>query len=355
MKNLIGSLALAALALVLVGRPAPAAADDKEYEMKITTLAPDKTAWAKVLKEYKTNVEKAAKDKGYKIKVRVFLGGTLTDDENNSVKMTKRGQVQAVGASTGAVASLVEALEAIEIPFQFKTAQEADYVLDKHLKDAVKPMFEANGLVFGFWSENGFRHFAGSFGPIKAPADLKGQKVRSQESFPHLKMWEALGASAQAIPTGEVQTALKTGSVKGYDQSLLYSIAGSWHSHITDLTLSAHIYQGAVIMFNKDWFYGLPAELQAILLDEGDKLVRKGRKAIRDMNPKLLKIIQDTKVKGSDKKVAVHKLSDAEREAFAQATKGVRDQVAGRSADHKKLVELIEKGLKEFRAKKGKK
>ena len=112
MKNLIGSLALAALALVLVGRPAPAAADDKEYEMKITTLAPDKTAWAKVLKEYKTNVEKAAKDKGYKIKVRVFLGGTLTDDENNSVKMTKRGQVQAVGASTGAVASLVEALEA---------------------------------------------------------------------------------------------------------------------------------------------------------------------------------------------------------------------------------------------------
>jgi C4-dicarboxylate-binding protein DctP len=168
-------------------------------------------------------------------------------------------------------------------------------------------------------------------------------------------MWDALGASAQAIPTGEVQTALKTGSVKGYDQSLLYSIAGSWHTYITDLTLSAHIYQPGVIAFNKDWFYGLPADLQAILLDEGDKLVRKGRKAIRDMNPKLLKIIQETKIQGSDETIRVHKLSDKDREAFVKSTKGVRDKVAGKSTDHKKLVELIEKGLKEFRAKKGKK
>ncbi len=350
MSNLIRTVALALAALLVVARPGAAQADDTKYEMKITTLAPDKTAWASVLKDYKKNVEKAAKKLGYKITVRVFLGGVLTDDENNSVKMTKRGQVQAVGASTGAVASLVEALEAIEIPFQFDSANEADYVLDKFLKDALRPMFEANGLVFGFWSENGFRHFASSWGAIKMPSDLKDQKVRSQESFTHLQMWEALGAKAQAIPTGEVQTALKTGSVKGYDQSLLYSIAGSWHTQITNLTLSAHIYQPGVIAFNKDWFYGLPAELQKVLLDEGEALVRKGRKAIRDMNPKLLTIIQDANVK-------VHKLSKAERAAFVKATKGVRGKVSAKSSDHKKIVDLIDAGLKEFRSakKKGKK
>ncbi|MCA9679776.1 MAG: TRAP transporter substrate-binding protein [Kofleriaceae bacterium] len=335
------AVAVAALTVAAAIVTAPAAHADTKYEMKIATVAPDNTAWATVLKEYKKNVEKAS---GGRIKIRIFLGGMLTDDENNSVRMLVRGQVEAIGASTGSVATIVKELEAIEIPFLFKTSKEADFVLDKYIKDEVKDLFRANDMVFGFWSENGFRHFAASWGPVLEPADLKNQKVRSQESFPHLEMWKALGAAAQAIPTGEVKTALKTGSVDGYDQSLLYSIAGSWHQHIKHLTLSAHIYQPAVIAFNKAWFDGLPTDLQKVLIDEGEALVRKGRKAIRDMNPKLLDIIKGEGVK-------VHTLTDAQRADFEKATAGVRDKVAARSDGHKKLVELIEKGLADYRSK----
>ncbi len=349
MKRPVSSLArmlsLGVLAILLVAATGrQARAEDEKFEMKIATLAPDGTGWAKVLKDYKKKVEKAS---GGRIKVRVFLGGTMTDDENNSVRMLSRGQVQAVGATTGAYATIIKELEAIEIPFMFKTSQEADYVLDKHLKDPVKKLFEANGMVFGFWSENGFRHFGSAWGAVTKPADLKSRKVRSQESYPHLQMWKALDAAAQALPTGEVNTALKTGSVEGFDQSLLYAVAGGWHVHIKHLTLSAHIYQPAAIAFNKDWFGKLPADLQAILVDEGEKLVRKGRKAIRDMNPKLLEIFKDVKVE-------IHTLTAKEREAFVKKTAGVRDKVADRSSGHKELVELIEKGLKEFRGKKGK-
>lgn len=334
-------LALALVALAV----SPAAAQEKKYELKIATLAPDNTGWSKVLKEYEKAVEKAS---GGRINVRVFLGGMITDDENYSVKMLARGDIQGVGATTGAYATLIKELEAIEIPFLFKTSQEADYVLDKHIKEKVKALFDANGVKFGFWSENGFRHFGAKWGRIDSPDDLKSRKVRSQESYPHLEMWKAFGAAAQALPTGEVATALKTGSVEGFDQSLLYATAGGWHLHIDHLTLSAHIYQPAAIAFNKEWFDKLPADLQKILVDEGEKLVRKGRKAIRDANKRLLQIFKD-------EKVDIYTLKDSEREAFAKATAKVRDKVAARSAGHKELVELIEKGLKEFRAKSKKK
>ena len=313
-----------------------------KYELKIATLAPSGTGWEKVLKQYEKAVEKATNNE---INVRVFLGGVMTDDENYSVEMLVKGDIQGVGATTGAVATVVKALEAIEIPFLFKTSQEADFVLDKHIKDKVKDLFDAEGITFGFWSENGFRHFGADWGAVLEPSDLKGRDVRSQESYPHLEMWKALGAVAQAIPTGEVPTALKGGSVHGFDQSLLYATAGGWHTYIKHLTLSAHIYQPAVICFNKKWFESLPTEYQKVLVDEGEKLVRKGREAIRKANKKLIKVFEDAGVE-------VHTLTDEQRKKFVEKTKGVRDKVAKRSSDHEELIKLIEAGLKDYRKKK---
>lgn len=316
-------------------------ADTAKYELKIATLAPDNTGWATVLKEYEKNVEAASDGQ---INVRVFLGGIMSDDENASVKMLARGEVEGVGATTGAFATIIKPLESIELPFLFKTSQEADYILDKTIKNDVKKLFDKNKLVFGFWSENGFRHFGAKW-EISEPGDLSGKKVRSQESAPHIAMWEALDAAAQALPTGEVATALKTKAVEGFDQSLLYAIAGGWHLQIKHLTLSAHIYQPAVIAFNKDWFDKLPEDLQKVLTDEGDKLVRKGRKAVRDANKSLLQIFKDENVK-------IHTLSDAQRQAFADKTSGVRDIIAKKSKAHAALIKKIEKGLKKYRSKK---
>ncbi len=331
-------LGLAVLGLCLLGGLRPAHAE-KKYELRIATVAPDKTPWADLLKDYKTAVETASKGR---IKVRVFLGGTM-GDENETVRMAARGEIPGVAASTGAVASLVEELAAIEIPFQFRNANEADFVLDKYLLVPMEKAFKAKGLVLVMWSENGFRHFGANF-PVKTPGDLKNKKMRSQESFVHIEMWKALGASAEAIPTTEVTTALKTGSVQGFDQALLYTVAGAWHSSITHMTLSAHIYQPAVIAFNKEWFDDLPPDLQAIVIDEGRKIVRGGRAAIRKMNPSLVKIIKNAKVK-------ISTLTDAERAAFVTKTAGVAAKVKARSAAVKATVELIEAGLTEFRAK----
>lgn len=321
---------------------APAAHAGPQHTLKIATVAPEGTPWADLLKLYKRNVEKAS---GGRLKVKVYLGGTL-GDEIAAVRKVKSGHIQGVGASTGALASLVPELNVVEIPFMFRGFGEADYALDNLLLAPMEKLFRDRGLVLAFWSENGFRHFGSNWGPILKPEDLKGRKMRSQESFVHIEMWKALDAAPQAIPTTEVLTALQTGAVDGFDQALLFAIAASWHKSIKHVTLSAHIYQPAAIAFNREWFDGLPADLQAILIDEGRKIVRRGRKLIRALNPDLIEILRSEGIQ-------VHRLSPAQRAAFERATARVRDAFRKQqSPSAVRVLDLLENGLATYRKRK---
>lgn len=66
-------------------------------------------------------------------------------------------------------------------------------------------------VIGGF--TQGARSVYTSFGPIETPADLKGKKLRVQESKLNIAMAEALGASATPMAYGELYTGLQSGVV----------------------------------------------------------------------------------------------------------------------------------------------
>ncbi len=270
----------------------PRASAEDVLTLKIATVAPEGTPWSDGLAQFKAMVEK---NSGGKIKVKVFFGGML-GDENETVQQTQRGQIQGVAASSGAIASLVPELNVLELPFLFKTATEADHILDGVTSAPLEKAFRSKGLVLGFWSENGYRCFGSSFGFIKSPADLKGRKMRSQENPVHLEMYKAFGASPVPIPTTEVLTSLQTGVIQGYDNTALYASAAQWLSATKYFTITNHIYQPAAIVFNKTFFDALPADQQAVLLAARTDLVPKMRKEIRALNPILLENFPAMKV-----------------------------------------------------------
>jgi TRAP-type C4-dicarboxylate transport system substrate-binding protein len=287
-------LGLALLTALAV--PSAARAADPEYTMILATVAPADSPWSAVLTKFKKSVEEKT---GGKIKIKLKLGGML-GDENEAVTKCHRGQIQAVGASTGALATHVPELHLVELPFLFKTFEEADQVIDTVLTPHYVELFKKRGLVLGFWSE-------------------KGKKMRSQESPVHLAMYKALGASAVPIPTTEVPQALATGNVDGFDQSTLYALATSWTKSIKYFTVSEHIYQPGAIVYNKAWFDGLPADMQKILIDEGKGLEAKGRKAVREIVPELYEIMKKDGIE-------IYMMTDAEKEPFAKASRKVYDQ-----------------------------
>ncbi|MES2638801.1 MAG: TRAP transporter substrate-binding protein DctP [Myxococcota bacterium] len=331
-------LPLAAAAAFLLALPS---ADAQEVAtLKIATVAPEGTPWADGLTQLKTQVETEGNKR---LVVRTFLGGVL-GDENESVQACQRGQIQGVGASTGAIASIVPELAVLELPYLFKSAEEADYVLDKVILPTVEKAFRDKGLVFGFWSENGYRAFGSNWGPVKSPADLKGHKMRSQEHELHLQMYRSFGASPVPIPVTEVLTSMQTGVIDGWDNTPLFAFAAQWTSATKYLTLTNHIYQPAAIAFNKAWFDALPADLQAILLKSRTGLAPKMRKEIRALNPILVQNL-------SEMKVTVYKPSAAELAAFEVPAKAARDAyMAKASAGEKALLAQITKGIEAYRA-----
>jgi tripartite ATP-independent transporter DctP family solute receptor len=326
------------LALLLLLAPTAQAAD--MVQLKLATVAPEGSPWATALQTFKAKAEAAAPGK---VKVKLFLGGTL-GDENETVLAVKRGQIQAVGASTGALASQVPEFAVTELPYVFKNFEEVDRVTsDPGIKADIEKHCADRGLVFGFWSENGFRSFGGKF-KISRPEDLKGRKMRSQEQPSHLAFYRALGASPVPIPTTEALTALQTGVVDGYDQAALYLFAASWHTATKNYSTTNHIYQGAAIVFNKQQWDTWPAEVQKALRDAGASIEADLKKQVRAMVPILLQNL-------GEMGVTVDQTTEPERAAFLPyAEKARAEYLKGATAGEKALFKKMEAVLKAARA-----
>jgi tripartite ATP-independent transporter DctP family solute receptor len=322
-------VALATLAFVFVGAaPRPADAQTPAFTLKLATAAPDGTPWAKGLQDFKKQAEAQS---GGKIQVRPFLGGVL-GDENETVQSCQTGQIQGVGASTGAIASVVPELSVLELPFLFRNEAEADYILDTVITPTVEAALTSRGFVLGFWSENGYRSFGTTYGFVKSPADLKGHKLRSQENPAHIEMYKAFGASPVPIPVTEVLTSLQTGVVDGYDNTPLFAFAAQWTSATKFYSVTRHIYQPAAIVYNKKWFDTLPPDVKtAITTGVRGNLVPQMRREIRALTPILLDNLKAMRVQ-------VYELTPAERATFEGPAKVARDAYLAKAGTAEKAL-----------------
>lgn len=302
--------------------------------VSVGAVAPEDTPWHKQLMKYKTDLEKAA---GGAVKVKMFMGGAK-GGEDALVRQCAQGSLQMVGVTTGSIASVAPELDAFEVPYLFRNYEEADRALDDPRVIAkVREILAKKGLVFYFWSENGWRNFASKGRAIRTPADLKGMKMRSQESKVHIEMWKTLGAAPVPISTPEVLSALQTGVVDGFDNTALFAFAASWYQGVKHWTVSDHIYQPAAVVYSKVWFDKLPKDLQDKLMADPPAQQKYGRKLIRAMNGPLLENLGASGIE-------VIKLSDAEKDAFAKALAPVAGKVRTHlGAGGSELLDLIKK------------
>lgn len=291
---------------VLVGR---AQADDP-ITLKIATIAPEGTPWEKQLKSLKKRYEEGSKGR---IRVKLFFGGSL-GGEKALVRRCAQGSIQMAGVSTGAASSVVPELNVLELPYLFPSAAEADRVLDTVVKPQMTKLLAKKGFIFGLWAENGFRSMFSRDRAITKVADMNGLRMRSQETVAHLNMYRALGASPQPIDATNVLTSLQTNVVDGFDNTPIFAFATSWYQGAHHLTLTEHIYQPGVILISKQWYDGLPADLQQIVSNIPQDFVDEGRHGVRDLEPLLVKNLGRAGL-------TVHRLEPAARAEFERVAR----------------------------------
>ena len=308
--------AVLALSLAVIG---PAIAEDPEFTMEVGTVAPKGSPWAEQLQRYKVEVQERTNGR-LKVKLRLGRG-----NERSLARRVQMGSMQAFAGSVGGLSSIVREVNVIETPYLFGSFAEADKALDNpEVGRQVRKVLSKRGLIFGIWSENGYRSYF-SRQKIRTPSDMKGIRFRSQESRVHVETYEAFGASPVPIDNGNTLMSVQTGVVDGFDNTPLFAMAGSWYQGLKEgernLFLSRHCYQPALLTYSKKWFDTLPKDIQKVITTISHDMTVWGRSQVRKVEPVLLKNLTRY---GYD----IYDPTPEELEAFKAAQKGVADRVA---------------------------
>jgi len=142
----IALLGFIALSLMML----PAVSVAKTLQIKIATLAPEGSSWAKAFHAIDEEVRaKTDKQVGFKL----YPGGVLGDEKDMLRKM-HIGQIHAAALTSAGLSAIFSEIGCISNPFLFESHAEVDYVLEKMDAYFQKGLDEKGYILLG-WSEGG--------------------------------------------------------------------------------------------------------------------------------------------------------------------------------------------------------
>ena len=149
---------------------------------------------------------------GGKNTVRVYNNSAL-GGEKDTIEQAKIGAIQMVRVNVGAMNNICPETLVPTMPFLFKSVDHMHKSLDGPVGQEILKACEKQGFVGLAFYDSGARSMFTAKKPVKSLADMKGLKVRVQQSDLWVSMLEAMGANATPMPMGEVYTGLKTGLI----------------------------------------------------------------------------------------------------------------------------------------------
>ncbi|MBO6505889.1 MAG: TRAP transporter substrate-binding protein DctP [Kordiimonadaceae bacterium] len=329
----------AALAVSAALQSAASIAEDQRVKVTVGAFAAPGSPWDKDWQTFRQNAE--GRSNGA-IDIKLLIRGE-TGGEPVTMSNIRRNRIQFGGFTIGGASAIVPELSMLLTPFFFENRAELDYVMDEHLLDVFQPLFAEKNLVLVRWVEVGWLNFFGKT-PILRPEDARGYALRSQASEASQVLMTSLGGDMIQMPFPDLIPALQTGLVKGGDTNMvLYGITGLG-KEAPHLTLTQHAYDTGVVVANYKWFSGLSAADQDTIRN-AFPTSDEARAGVRAMTQSLGAMVQ------ADPDITVHTLSDEDRAAWVEATKGnaelIAREVGGRS---QMIYDAMVAGRADYRA-----
>jgi len=199
-----------------------------------------------------------------KVKVEVYPNSQLYKDKEE-LEALQMGVVQMLAPSLAKFGPLgVREFEVFDLPYLFDDYNSLHQVTQGPLGKELLKKLEPKGILgLGFW-DNGFKQMSANK-PLRMPVDFKGLKLRIQSSKILDAQMRALGANPQVMAFSEVYQALQMGVVDGTENPPSNFYTQKMHEVQKYLTLSDHGYLGYVVIVNKKFWEGLPANIRVEL------------------------------------------------------------------------------------------
>jgi len=224
--------------------------------------------------------------------------------------------------------------EAFDLPYLFDNFEQVHQVTQGPIGKQLLDQLEPKGLKgLAFW-DNGFKQMNANKA-LRVPADFKGVKLRIFSSKVLDAQMRALGAIPQVLAASEMYQAMQTGLVDGNEntESTFYDF--KLYEVQKFLTESSHGYVGYLVVANKKFWDGLPADVRKVMEEAMAKTTTYANAISKSANEAALEGIKKTG------KTTVIDLTPAQREEWKKVLRKTHEQMGDRIS--KPLLQAIYK------------
>ena len=207
-----------------------------------------------------------------RLNIKMFAGGQL-GSERDTLEITTFG-----GLDINRVA--IAPLNAIEpmtivpsLPFLFRSTAHMRKALDGSAGEDILASLKPHGLIGLCFYDSGERCFYNTKNPIYTPEDMKGMKIRVQNSDLYVSMIKALGADATPMSLSEVYQSLVQGVIDGAENNWPSYQSGRHFEAAPYYSLTRHVMAPEVLVMSASRWEKLSPDEREIIRQSARKSV----------------------------------------------------------------------------------
>jgi tripartite ATP-independent transporter DctP family solute receptor len=183
------------------------------------------------------------------IVIEVYNNAVL-GDEKTTIEQTQMGDIHFIRVGTNPLASINPVMNALSMPYLYRDRDHTFKVLDGPIGEEFLSSITGNGLLGLCWFDAGSRNFYNSKREVHTPADMKGLKIRVQETPLMMDLVSALGASPTPMAYNEIYTGIQNGVIEGAENNWPSYMTQSHNEVAPYFTVDGHTCAPEMILVN---------------------------------------------------------------------------------------------------------
>src|ERR1700754_1997963 len=254
-----------------------------------------------------------AERSGGRDEIRVFHSRQL-GEEKETIEQPRAGAIDLNRTNGAMIGNFVPAMNVLAMPFLFRSIEHMQKVLDGPVGNEILDSFEPYGFVGLAFYDSGARSIYNGLRPVRSIADLKGLRIRVQQSELMSEMIRSLGAEPVELPYGQVLTGLATHLIDGAENNWPSFVTTDHYKHAGHYTLTEHTMSPEVLVMSlKAW--------QSLSADERKIFRKSALRSSQFMREKWRDLEDQSRARAQAAGVTI--VSDFDRKPFEAAMAGI--------------------------------
>ncbi|MDO4328579.1 MAG: C4-dicarboxylate TRAP transporter substrate-binding protein [Lachnospiraceae bacterium] len=269
---------------------APASSGSGSYTLKVNTaLSETDPLFVALTEVFEKNVEEKTNGD---VQIEVYSGSQLGNDED-VLEQAIVGAGVGVITDPGRLSNYVYDIGVLQAPYIAESYDEALKLFETETYKGMEKEVENCGFqILSFNYYQGERELF-TKNPVKSPADLKGQRIRSSGSQVVTSTLEAMGANTSVLAWSEAYQALQQQVIEGVEVHLSAAVGSSMQEVTKYLAFTGHQQLLTGLVISQSWYSKLPEEYQTILKEASFEAGKTASENVIAKNDEYLKTLTD--------------------------------------------------------------